>query len=421
MNNNLSGPIPEGGGSTRGASKKVWAIFTFILIIASYNLGHKAGEKGFVLEPKEFKVISRNDAPQAVNYGLLWDAIKVVQDKYIDKKPTDLEFLYGAARGAVASTGDPYTSFFPPKELQSFKTDLAGEFDGIGAEIGKKDGNIVVVAPLEDSPAQKAGLKAQDIVYKVDGQVVLDWTVEDAVSKIRGKKGTQVTLTLVRQGKSEPFDVVITRDKIEIKSVKWQFKEVDSNGVKKTVAVLSISKFGDDTEGLFAKAVNEILSRKVDGIIVDLRNNPGGYLQTSVELASEWVKQGDVVVTEARSSGENQVYKASGNNRLASIPTVILINGGSASASEIFSGALHDHSLAKLVGEKSFGKGSVQELVELPEGGAVKVTIAKWITPGGKNLNKDGLVPDVEVKFTDQDLAAGKDPQMEKALEEITK
>ena len=406
---------------SKSSSKKGWFILGIVLIIASYNLGHKAGEKGFVFQPKEFKIVSQNDSPQTVNYRLLWDAIKVVQDKYIDKKPTDLEFLYGAVSGAVASTGDPYTSFFPPKELQNFKTDLAGEFDGIGAEIGKKDGNIVIVAPLEDSPAQKAGLKAQDIVYKVDGQVTTDWSVEDAVSKIRGKKGTQVTLTLVREGKNQPFDIVITRDKIEIKSVKWQFKEVDSASGKRTIAVLSISKFGDDTKGLFDKAVNEILARKVDGIVVDLRNNPGGYLQTAVELASQWVKSGDVVVTEARSSGDNQVYKASGSNRLASVPTVILINGGSASASEIFSGALRDHNLAKLIGEKSFGKGSVQELVELPEGGAVKVTIAKWITPGGKNLNKDGLNPDVEVKLTETDAAAGKDVQMEKALEEITK
>jgi carboxyl-terminal processing protease len=322
--------------------------------------------------------------------------------------------------GAVASVGDPYTEFFEPKDLESFRSDLKGSFDGIGAEISKRDGNIVVVAPLESSPALKAGLMAKDIILKVNGESTANWTTDEAVSHIRGPKGTKVALSVYREGKAEPFDLTITRDKIEIKSVKWEFKDVSAGNGTKKVAVITISKFGDDTKQLFDRAVNETLTRKVDGIVVDLRNNPGGYLQTAVDLASSWIKGGDVVVTEARSQGDSEEYKAYGLNRLSGIKTVVLINGGSASASEILAGALHDHNLAALVGEKSFGKGSVQELVDLQGGAAVKVTVAKWITPSGKNLNKDGLQPDTEVKLTEQDVNANKDPQMDKALEEVS-
>ena len=411
--NDLNNPVkPKSSGS-----KGRWIAFVVLLLVLSFRLGYTTGEKGFVFEPSEFKVENQNNSPANVNYNTLWDAIKVVQEKYIETPPNDQEFLYGAVKGAVAATGDPYTSFFPP----NFKPELAGTFDGIGAEIGKKDGNIVIVAPLPGTPAERAGLKAQDIVYKVDGQETTDWTVEDAVSKIRGKKGTPVVLTIVREGKAEPFDVEIIREVILVKSVKWEFKEVGSEGGKKAIAVLTISKFGDDTEGLFNQAVNEILSRKVDGIVVDLRNDPGGYLQTAVNLASAWVEAGKIIVTEEHSDGNNQAYKANGNNRLGKIKTVILINGGSASASEIFSGALRDHNIAQLIGEKSFGKGSVQELVDLPEGGAVKVTVAKWITPGGKNLNKEGLDPDIMVEITEEDITNSKDSQMEKALEEVNK
>jgi len=392
-----------------------------LIVLIAFGFGYKTGKKGYVFVPKEFKVINQENAPKTVDYQLLWDAISTVNQKYIEKTPTPEQYLYGAIKGAVAAVGDPYTSFFEPQELQIFKTDLQGSFDGIGAEIGKKDGYIVIVAPLDDSPAKKAGILAQDIVAQVDGQSTADWTTDQAVSKIRGKKGTSVTLTIVRQGKDKPFDVKIVRDVIQIKSVKAEYKDISQNGKNKKIAVVTISKFGDDTKPLFDKAVNDILLKGADGIVLDLRNNPGGYLQTAVDLASNWLGSGDLVVTEERSEGPSQQYKASGNNRLKNIKTVILINGGSASASEILAGALHDHNIASLIGEKSFGKGSVQEMIDLPGNTALKITIAKWVTPNGKNLNKDGLNPDIEVKYTDQDIASGKDPQMEKALEEIVK
>lgn len=399
-----------------------WLILVILLLALSFKLGYQSGKKGFVFEPKEFKIINQNELPQAVDYQLLWDAIKTVQEKYIEKSPTPDKILYGAVKGAVESFGDPYTTFFEPQSLESFKTDLAGSFDGIGAEIGKRDGQIVVVAPLDGMPAQKAGILAKDIIVEVNGESTQDWSVEEAVSKIRGPKGTKVTLKIFREGKNAPFDVEITREKIELKSVKWEFKEAEKDGKKTTVAIIRLNKFGDDTEELFQKAVNEILTKDVAGIILDVRNNPGGYLQTAVDLASNWVETGKVVVTEARSQNEPTLYSSRRfSSRLNGIKTIVLINGGSASASEILAGALQDYKLAELVGEKSFGKGSVQELVNLRGGTAVKVTVAKWITPNGKNLNKEGLHPDMEVKITEDDITKGKDPQMEKALEELTK
>ncbi len=400
---------------------KKWAAGVLLFVVA-FGVGYQAGHKGYVWDGTSQKIINQSSVPKNVDYSLLWDAMKVVDSKYVGKTPTAEQYLYGAVKGAVSAAGDPYTAFFEPKELEIFNTDLKGSFGGIGAEIGKQGGNIVIIAPIDGTPAKRAGLMPKDIVLKVDGQSTSDWTTDEAVNKIRGPKGTKVVLNIAREGRSQAFDVEITRDVIVIKSVKWEFKDVSG----KKIAVITLSRFGEDTLPLFERAVNDIVTKSVSGIIVDLRNNPGGYLQSSVEVASEWVKSGDVVVKEAKinkDSGQpdEQVYSASGLNRLGGTKTILLINGGSASAAEILAGALHDHNKAVLLGEKSFGKGSVQELVNLKEGGAVKVTIAKWITPGGKNLDKDGLNPDIPVKLTEDDVKANKDPQMDRALEEIIK
>ena len=398
-----------------------FSLGVLILVAAAYAAGFKMGNKGLVFVPKEFKVVNQADQPKVVDYDLLWKAIDILNTKYIDKPVDPQKVLYGAIRGAVASTGDPYTDFFEPKDLQSFKTDLKGSFDGIGAEIGKKNGYITVIAPLDESPAKKAGILAGDIIAQVDGKSTADWSVEQTVDTIRGQKGTPVTLTIVRAGKDKSFDLKITRDTIAVKSVKWSYKETEVNGQKKNIAIVTISKFGDDTQPLFEQAVNDILTKKVDGIVLDLRNNPGGYLQSAVQVASSWISLGTTVVTEAHSDGTSQKYNALGNTRLAGVKTVVLINGGSASAAEILSGALHDYKIGELIGEKSFGKGSVQELVDLPDGSAIKVTVAKWITPGGKNLNHDGLEPDVKVTLSEDDLNKGQDPQMDKAMQEVVK
>lgn len=396
----------------------VYGLIGLIILAGVFRAGYVSGKKGFVFEPKQFKIVNQDDVAQNVDYSLLWKALDIVDSKYIDKDHIDQQkVLYGAIRGAVAAAGDEYTAFFDPTDLNDFKTQLQGSFSGIGAEVGKQNDNIVIIAPIDGSPAQKAGIQPKDIIVNIDGQSTADMSIDEAVSKIRGEKGTDVTLTLFREGKNGTFDVKITRDTIEIKSVKVDYKDV--NG--KQIAVISISRFGDDTKDLFDQAVKDIQSKNVAGIVVDLRNNPGGYLDTAVELASDWVPKDKLVVTEAHSDGSNITYNSKGYDRLSKYKTVLLVNGGSASASEILSGALKDNGIAQLIGEKTFGKGSVQELVPLSDDTAVKVTIAKWITPSGKNLNKDGLNPDIEVKLTDDDISNQRDPQLDRALQEAAK
>lgn len=417
-------PTPEPtpintGSSSRAISRKIFGIFLIIMaLVASFRLGYTSGNKGYIFEPKSFKVVNQNEVPATVDYSLLWDALKMVNDKYIDKGSINQQnVLYGAIRGAVAAAGDDYTQYFDPKELEEFNSQLSGTFDGIGAEIVRKEGSIVIT-PIDDTPASRAGLRAKDIIVKINGESTAEMSSDQAASKIRGPRGTEVTLTIYRDGQNGTFDVKIKRDKIDVKSVKLSYKTVND----KKIAVIELSKFGSDTSQAFAKAVNDLLAAGAKGLVIDERNNPGGYLETSVDLASYWLPKGDLVVTEARSDKDNQTYNSTGYGRLTGLKTVILINGGSASASEILAGALHDHGVATLVGEKSFGKGSVQQLFNLPDNqGAVKITIAKWITPSGKNLNKDGLVPDVKVELTDDDIKADKDPQLDRATEEAAK
>lgn len=403
---------------TMSSGRKVaWAIVALAVVVVSFRSGYYFGNQGFVFEPSEFKIVNQKDSPGIVDYSLLWKTIDVLNEKYIEKPVDPQKTLYGAIKGAVAASGDQYTEFFEPKDLESFKTELKGSFDGIGAEIGKRNNAIVIVAPLPDTPAAKAGLLAKDFIVQVNGQPTTDWTVEKTVNEIRGERGTEVTLMIFREGKTEPFEVKIKRDEIKVKSVKVEYKTVQD----KQIAVLTLSRFGDDTEVAFDQAIKEITGKNVAGMIVDLRNNPGGYLDTAVHTASYWVPNGQLVVTERHSEKEETPFNSRGLKKLEGMKTVVLINGGSASASEILAGALQDHKLAKLIGEKSFGKGSVQELVDLPGKSALKVTVAKWITPGGKHLNKDGLVPDIEVKRTEEDINADKDPQLDRALEEVFK
>ena len=395
----------------------IWALLFVAFVALSFKSGYSFGKQGFTFSPKEFKIINQKDQPGTVDYGLLWKAIDVINSKYIDKPVDPQKTLYGAVKGAVSASGDQYTEFFTPDDLKSFQTELKGSFDGIGAEIGKRNGAIVIVAPLDDSPAQKAGLLAKDYIVQVDGKPTTDWTIEQAVQAIRGQKGTEVTLTIFREGRTSTFEVKIQRAQISVKSVKLNYKTVGD----KQIAVITVSRFGDDTEDRFAEAVKEVLAKKPYAVVLDLRNNPGGYLDAAVNLASYWVPEGKIIVTEAHSETNSTPFNSLGFKKLESMKTVVLINGGSASASEILSGALQDHKIAKLIGEKSFGKGSVQELIDLPGNSAVKVTVAKWITPSGKHLNKDGLVPDIEVKRTEEDINADKDPQMDRALEEVLK
>ncbi|HEX3099670.1 MAG TPA: S41 family peptidase [Patescibacteria group bacterium] len=395
-------------------------LILFIIIGGSFRLGYVSGAKGLTLDGKSLTVINKGDVPKVADYNLLWDAIKIVQSKYIDSSSIDPQkILYGAIRGAIAAAGDEYTQYFDPTAYSDFKTELQGSFSGIGAEIGESPDGIVIIAPLEDTPAAKAGLMPKDLVLKINGEATSGMTAEQAANKIRGAEGSQVTLTLFRAGGEDSFDVTLTRQKIAIKSVKLTYSEV--NGKK--IAVIKISKFGDDTEQLFNDAVKDVQKNNPAGVVLDLRNDPGGYLQTSVAVASQWLEKDKLIVKEAHSDSDVISYNSDGSNGLGKFKTVVLINGGSASAAEILAGALKDDGVAQLIGEKSFGKGSVQELIAFgpDKDMAVKVTVAKWITPGGKNLNKDGLDPDIKVDLTPDDAKNKRDPQMDRALQEVGK
>lgn len=335
----------------------------------------------------------------------LYQVLKNDFDGSLDKT----QLLDGIKSGLVGATGDPYTEYFNPKEAKEFNEILSGSFTGIGAELGTDDdNNIVVVSPLSGYPAEKAGLKPNDIIAAVDGETTSGLRVEAVVRKIRGPADTKVTLTIVR-GNERPFDVTITRVQVKLSSVEYQ---IDGN-----IAYLKISQFTDDTVGLAKKAAKDFKAKGVKGIVLDLRSNPGGYLDGSVEIASMWLDKGKTVVSERRGATILSTKHSNGSGEFRGQPTVALIDAGSASAAEIVAGALRDNNLATLVGTKSFGKGSVQQVVNLPDGSELKVTVARWYTPAGKNIDKHGIEPDVKVEISGADQPAERDPQKDKAYE----
>ncbi|MFA6306292.1 MAG: S41 family peptidase [Patescibacteria group bacterium] len=349
-----------------------------------------------------------------VDFNLFWDVWDQLKDKYVDKdKLDDKAMFYGALRGLVESIGDPYTVFMEPKVAKEFSDDLAGTFEGIGAEIGKKDNIITIVAPLADMPAEKAGLQSGDKIYAINGESTAGLEIDEAVNKIRGPKGTEVTLTIFRESFEKTKDFKIIRQPIVVKSVRTKMGD-------DKIFVITITNFNDDTSELFKKAAAEAVEKNPKGLILDLRNNPGGYLETAIDVASEWVDQG-AVVTEQFSPEKKNEYLHRGRARLKDFPTVVLVNQGSASASEIVAGALKDNDKATVVGMKTFGKGSVQTLEDMKDGSSVKITVAKWLTPKGYNINHEGIAPDVEVDLTVEDFNKDIDPQMAKAAEILNK
>lgn len=360
----------------------------------------------------------KNKDSKAIDFNLFWDTWNKIEQKYVDKSKIDAEKMYyGAIKGMVGALEDQYTFFLTPEENKQSKDDLGGKFQGIGAQLGLKDKRVVVVSPLKDSPAEKAGLKAGDIIEEVDSVSTKNWTLIQAVSKIRGPENTKVKLKILRAAKF--FEVSIVRKQILVPSVELSFKKIDN----KNIAVIAVTQFGDNTNSLWDKAVKEVLQKKADGIVLDLRNNPGGYLESSVHLASDFIKKGSIVVTQESSETRNYEYKSKRDPKLENTSLVILINEGSASASEILSGALRDYKKAKLVGEKSFGKGSVQEALDLNGGAGLHVTVAKWILPNGSWINGVGITPDFTVinnKDMENTVTEETDLQMKKALELIT-
>jgi carboxyl-terminal processing protease len=366
----------------------------------------------------EGRVLGIGDIPSAfsgkdVDFKMFWDIWDLVKSDYVDQPVSDRDLFYGALEGMLYGLKDPYSTFFNPDSAAEFNQELEGTFFGIGAEIGlDKDGNIVVIAPLPETPAADAGVRAEDRILMIDGKDTAGMTVNEAVSLIRGEKGTPVKITFLRAGTAEPFEVSITRDEIKVDSVKV---EVRDDGI----AVIRVSIFNEDTNALFKDAVEKVTKAKAKGLILDLRNNPGGLLDSAINLAGYWMDGKTAVMEEIK--GERTEFTAEGPDLLKDMPTVVLVNGGSASASEILSGALQDYHMATLIGETTFGKGSVQEYRELPDGSAVKITIAHWLTPLGRSINKEGIAPDTEVPFTSEDSHANTDPQLEAALNLLKK
>lgn len=388
------------------------------LLLAVFGGGFYAGTYGASKADASAVVGILNPSAQpieGVDLSEFWRVWRILDEKFVYASSTDVatkeERVQGAIAGLVASLGDDYTTYFPPVEAEAFNTEMSGEFGGVGMEVGLRDGVITVIAPLEGTPAFKAGIMAGDKITAIDGHSTKDMAVDAAVKIIRGEKGTPVKVTIFREGELETRDIEIIRDTISIPTVKTE--------TRGDVFVIKLYTFNQIAEQKFVEALREYVSSGKTKLILDMRGNPGGYMDTAISLASYFVPVGEVVLRERiGNEGQETIHRSTGKTlgKFAPQKMVVLIDKGSASAAEILAGALSEHDVATLIGETSFGKGTVQELVDLPSSSSLKVTIARWFTPLNNSINKHGLVPDIEVKRTVEDIKAEKDPQMEEAL-----
>jgi len=401
---------------------------TNLLLIASvavllFGTGYKLGEyKAPVGISEKAPTNSKN-----IDFSMFWKVWDTVEKKYVDKKKVDSKKMYyGAIKGMVASVEDPYTFFMTPVENKQSKDGLEGKFEGIGAQLGMKENSVVVIAPLKNSPAEKAGILAGDYIIKVNNEVIAKMPLAQVVSKIRGDKGTKVRLTLYREGEGKEIEVEVIRDTIRVESVETKLNEQLSTctGSCEKVAYLKLNQFGDNTVDEWEQKIAEIKAKwdagEIKGFVLDLRDNPGGYLESSVYLAGEFLAQKKLVVKQESTSYENKDYYVTRKGSLLTIPMTVLINGGSASASEILSGALRDYKRATLVGEKSFGKGSVQEAIDLGEGMGLHITVAKWVLPKGDWINGKGIEPEIIIKNVVPEgdtMSRETDAQLDKAIQ----
>ncbi|HUQ85498.1 MAG TPA: S41 family peptidase [Candidatus Limnocylindrales bacterium] len=418
----------------------------FILAIVIAGLiGYAIGVTKIKVDVRNFKpdiqMSSKEPPPSSMqgDFSQFWLVLDKIEGSYYDKKQIDSQkIINGAISGMVESLDDPYTVYLPAKQNDDFKNGMAGKFEGIGAELGLKNKQIIVVSPLDGSPAKKSGILPGDAIVKVNDQVTFGWTLGQAVDKIRGPKGTAVKISVVHKQGEAPVDINITRDTITVKSLTTytkQAKEIES--ISKTaskskiadnkIIYIRLSQFGDSTNSEWLKLSNDAAVRlktqkDIKGIVFDLRNNPGGYLNDAVFIASEFIKDGNAVLQEDK-NGDRTAFPVSGKGLLYDVPVVVLINKGSASAAEIVAGALRDHKRATLVGETSFGKGTIQQAEDLGNGAGIHVTIAKWLTPEGtwvgNGKNGSGLKPDVEVPVDEKNPEH--DAQLERAIEELVK
>lgn len=393
----------------------------FFLFVSFWLTGAGAGywvgfnHVHFSLNSGERVVIQRENPPgkENIDFSLFWTVWDRLAERYIDKTAlVPSEMVYGAIRGMVASLKDPYTVFLSPKENQQSKEDLGGAFEGIGIQLGFLKDHLAVIAPIKGMPAEEAGIRAGDYILKIDGKEATDISLPDAVSLIRGPKGTKVRLTLLRQGESEPYEVEVPRREIVVPTVEVEFLE--------NYAHIKLTRFGERTNEEWDRAVDQILNRQpaVAGIILDLRDNPGGYMLGAVYIASEFLDSG-IVLRQEGAEGKKENFSVNRQGRLLKTPLVVIINKGTASASEILAGCLQEHKRTVIVGEVSFGKGTIQEAEDLPGGAGLHITDGRWLLPSGKSIDKNGIKPDNE--FQDNPATKDKDEQLEKAIELLKK
>ncbi|MCF7905570.1 S41 family peptidase [Candidatus Gracilibacteria bacterium] len=362
-----------------------------------------------ITEP-QIKITKRNIKPRDVDLSLFWETWNAMDESFLHQDKLKVpQQIYGAIKGLISSLEDPYTVFMTPEETRKFEESISGEFEGIGAEIGIRDEQLLIVTPLKGSPAELAGVRAGDRIFKIDAQTTQGISIEKAVTLIRGPKGEKVVLSVLREGEKNPIDITIVRDNIVVKSLEWEMQD--------DVAIMRVSQFGTDLVAEFQEAVSQILLQNPRGIILDLRNNGGGLLDACVRVASEFLDQQVIVRTKGRKFGESGDIMSGRNGAFINTPVVVLINEGSASASEIFAGAIQDHARGLVLGETSFGKGSVQNVIPLSDGSSLKVTIAEWLTPSGRSINEKGITPDEIITMTPADREEGRDPVLTRALD----
>lgn len=396
--------------------RKTAVILSIVILsgLGGYRLGLKGTPLPFIDQGQVHIDRTLPENRKDIEFDLFWKTWEILESSYFDKSKLNArEMVYGAIKGMVSAVGDPYTVFLPPAEQKRSEEDLGGAFEGVGIQIGFKGSQLAVIAPLEGSPAEKAGVRAGDFIVGIkDAKKGIDRgtigiTLPEAVEAIRGPAGSQVVLVLTREGKDEPFEVEITRAQIEVPSVRVEFVGEGGN-----IAHLKLLRFGEQTKSEWDQAIMEIIRSNAKGVILDVRNNPGGFLSGSVSISSEFLTRGVVVIQED-GRGRREVLSVTGRPRLPATPLVVLVNKGSASASEIVAGALKDHKRARIIGEATFGKGTIQEAQELDSSG-LHITVARWLTPDGNWINEQGLKPDVEII---DDPETEEDEQLQKAVE----
>src|SRR3989344_2165302 len=411
----------------KGRASLIYITVLVLLVSASFGGGFVVG-KGQIPEVDKVVGISNKETgnPAELDFSPFWKAWNTLDEEFVPTNASntepvsDQDKLWAAISGLARVYGDPYTVFFPPAENALFESDINGNFEGVGMEIGIREGILTVIAPLKGTPAERSGIRTGDMILKIEDKSTAEMSVEKAVELIRGTKGTEVKLTILSEGEETARDVKVTRDVIDLPVLETEMKTTTAGD---KIFVIKLFSFSAPSISKFKNALLEFSKSNTDKLVLDLRGNPGGYLEAAVDIASWFLPDGEVVVREYFGEGkEEHVYRSKGYNVFTDqLKLVILIDGGSASASEILAGALSEHKKGTLVGTDTFGKGSVQELVDVTDNTALKVTIARWLTPEGVSISETGLKPDVVVEFTAEDAKNDRDPQMGKAIEILTK